>query len=308
MSVTIPDPLTVQLGQAVQLAYQAYQQGSKWQPSAPSGWSYTASISGWDEIIGKDGVAELFGLVFQATANPSQVLVAFRGTDSKVDAYNDVFYFTEAFTPYADVEQPTVAKVSRGFNGIYVHTGSTLATSMQAQLFQLLASISGSSSGLSQLYVTGHSLGGALAELFAYDLTLSLPSVPAQTITFAAPMVGIASWGQAYDRGGGPGASTIRVVNLDDVVPNLPPHSIAPDYVQVAQQFSIQFKGTNEGLHPTEDLVIRHEMDNYLYVIEQAIGQTPQQWAGTFPDGVFVLKHGPDKGQPVTNRSVIPAS
>lgn len=306
MGITLPNPLTVQMGQAVQQAYLAFKQGSQWQPTAPSGWSYTTSITGWDEIISHDGTAELFGLVFQAAADPSQVLIAFRGTDSKVDAYNDLFYFTETFTPYANVTPPIAAAVAKGFNGIYVHTGKTLATSLQAQVFQLLSSISAASSGLSQIYVTGHSLGGAIAELLAYDLSLSLPSTPATTITFAAPMVGIQSWGQAYDAG--PGASTIRVVNLDDVVPNLPPLSISPNYVQVAQEFAIQFKGQNEGLHPTEDLIIRHEMDNYLYVIEQAIGQSPQQWAGTFPDGVITLKHGPHKGQPVTDESVIPSA
>lgn len=307
MGITLPNPLTVQMGQAVQQAYLAFKQGSQWQPTAPSGWSYTTSISGWDEIVSSDGKAELFGLAFQATADASQVLIAFRGTDSKVDAYNDLFYFTEVFTPYATGTTST-AEVAKGFNGIYVHTGETLATSLQAQVFQLLSSISNSSSGLSQIYVTGHSLGAAIGELLAYDLALSLAGTPVTTITFAAPMVGIQSWGQAYDASSAGGA-TIRVVNLDDVVPNLPPHSISPNYVQVAQEFAIQFKGTNEGIqHPTEDLVIRHEMDNYLYVVEQAIGQSPQQWAGTFPDGVFVLKHGPNKGQPVTDESVIPPS
>ena len=40
----------------------------------------------------------------------------------------------------------------------------------------------------------------------------SLSGVPVSTITFAAPMVGIATWAEAYDAAGGPGSTTIRVV------------------------------------------------------------------------------------------------
>ncbi len=304
MSVVLPNPLTLTLGQGVQLAYQAYAQGSSWQPSAPPGWQYVASVTGWDTIISKDGVAELFGLVFQDVAAPGQYLIAFRGTASDTDVLDDLFYFTETFTPYQS-GATTGAEVSRGFNGIYTHTSETLPTSMQASLFGLLESYASSASGLSQLYVTGHSLGGALAELFAFDLALSLPQLAVQTITFAAPMVGIGSWVDAYDSGGAPGSTTIRVVNTFDTVPGLPPPKIAPNYGQVGQPFSIEFKGTNEGWqHPSENVIIRHEMDNYLYVLTQAIGQTPQQWAGTFPDAIYKLADG----TPVTDQSWIPGS
>ena len=73
--------------------------------------------------------------------------------------------------------------------------------------------------------------------------------------------------------------------------------------MQVGQELDLQFKGTNEGpQHPLEDVIIRHEMDNYLYVVQQAIGNTPQQWAGTFPDAIYKLRDG----DPVTDESVLP--
>jgi triacylglycerol lipase len=68
-----------------------------------------------------------------------------------------------------------------------------------------------------QLFVTGHSLGAALAVLFANDASSLTPNL--QVCTFAGPRLGlsdfVASYNQRVPR-------TLRVINRWDIVPNVP--------------------------------------------------------------------------------------
>lgn len=62
------------------------------------------------------------------------------------------------------------------------------------------------------LFITGHSLGGAMAQLAAFRLAGENPNV----VTFAAPMVGDAEFAASL-------ASLVRYENQGDVVPSVPP-------------------------------------------------------------------------------------
>jgi len=71
------------------------------------------------------------------------------------------------------------------------------------------------------IYVTGHSLGAAMATLAAYTLKYSYPSVDVRSITFGSPRVGNLGWMQGF-KSILPGV--FRVVWQKDVVPHIPPH------------------------------------------------------------------------------------
>lgn len=303
MSASTPPTLpaiAIPMGQANVAAFAAFQ-GNSW--TAPPGWQQVGQVTGWDTIFRKDGSEELFAFLWQSTSDATQFLIGFRGTASPSDMEDDTFYFTTSFSAWDASKTPTpTPQVAKGWYNIYTKTGGTMTASMQSQLFTLLQNTNWT---IQTLYISGHSLGGALAELFALDVAVSLPSLSITPITYAAPMVGIESWTNAYASVPST-AATIRVVNQYDIVPTLPPHRIARNYGQVGLEFDVSFRNQNQGIIVTpKDLEIRHEMFNYLTVVTQAQPLSPQQWAGTFTDGVFNGQNGQSL---ITDESWIPSS
>jgi len=78
------------------------------------------------------------------------------------------------------------------------------------------------------VYVTGHSLGGALAALGALDLTVLRPGIPAHVYTFGSPRVGNDAF-QLYFQS--KIVNSIRVVHEKDIVPHLPFRFLAYHHV-----------------------------------------------------------------------------
>ena len=117
----------------------------------------------------------------------------------------------------------------------------------------------------SELYVTGHSLGAALAVLSAPQLAAETSLVPT-VYTFAGPRVGDPVFALAYaDRV----PVTWRVVNTNDIVPTLPPTVAVVDengdekiffYEHVDSEDAITF-GTP--IRSPSDIVEDHSLCNY---------------------------------------------
>ncbi|RKH31653.1 lipase family protein [Corallococcus praedator] len=296
ISPTPPQPVldagvVLPLGQGVVAAYAAFNGKSY---SVPSGWTQVDSLTAW--VPQEGGAAEAFGLWFTADGDSSTAMLALRGTVTAADTRADEEYATTTFVPYSGSVSP-VPKVHGGFWSIYTGTSSTVPTSMQAQVFAWLAA-----NNITTLYVTGHSLGGGLAEFLALDLAVGNPSLSATTVTFAAPKAGLSdSWGTAYAQYV-TNPTTVRVVNQYDVVPTLPP---GLRYTQVGEEFDVLFYNTL-GDTSTQEATIRHEMDNYLAVLTQALATStpPQVFVGTFPDGVYT----DSSGNPLQDTSEAPTA
>lgn len=270
------DPcLTLALAQASIAAYADYKRE---QVVPPENYRLVARWTGWDaSILG--GQEERFGLLFQTTLPGEKIFIfAFRGTDSALDIYEDLFFNTVPFTPYEGKVSPT-PYVASGFYDIYDGVGGSMTQSMRQQVFSLLAKHQPS-----RVYLTGHSLGGALSQLFSLDLAVSSPHLWAANMNFASPMVGTSDWQAAYQAQAAeqdPGRKTVRVYNYWDYVPSLPPALF--NYTHVGRGFRTSFYVQSEW-YP--HVFSRHSILNLQKVLQHAVWRDPQVWAGTFQDPV----------------------
>ena len=152
-------------------------------------------------------------------------IVSFRGTQSEAEWLRDF----DAI--------PVEAKIGEG----HVHKG------FQEQYFRLRDSVQhGLRWTTRPLWITGHSLGAALAVLCAADFSDKNPLV----YTFEGPRVGMVIWSSWFDK---QVKDCYRVVNIWDPVPHLPP--FLDYYKHVGKQVLI-----DPGF--TDDVHISHGLDS----------------------------------------------
>lgn len=275
LSATQVNPsLTLTLAQASLAAYNDYQN----QPFVPPpNYKFYRRFTGWDDWLFDFGQEERFGLIFkyngpQMIAN--RFIVAFRGTDSYSDVYEDGFFWSPAsFQPYRNTILPA-PNVCEGFYDIYSTLGGSMNQTMQQQIFSMLPD------NPSEVLITGHSLGGALSQLFTLDMRVSMPNVNIKTVNFASPRVGDATWQTACD-GVGATEKITRVINYWDLVPDYPLG--ISGYVSVGAQFDTAFSRCNWwDYNPLSE----HSLLNLQTVLNHCVWLNPQVWVGNFADAV----------------------
>ncbi|MEJ2622710.1 MAG: lipase family protein [Candidatus Thiodiazotropha sp.] len=231
---------------------------------APSGFELIDSWSGVDSLFGRDSNVETYGVVFRSTAAPWRYIFAFRGTDSLLDMLDDCGVESQTFMPFESTAQrPDQVLVESGFNDIYRYSDGSVA-SMQEQLFSLVDRYQNSAKPLSEIYITGHSLGGALCQLFTLDLALSRPLISGENINFASPRVGNRAFVDLY--GAQTHHSTLRVVNVHDAVPRLPPSKLG--FRHHPSAYLVAFHARD--IFGELDLKAAHSSQNYQAVIHCA--------------------------------------
>lgn len=160
--------------------------------------------------------------------HPKATVLSFRGTENESE-------WLEDFDALAVPNQYGEGLVHAGFQ--------EQANRLRDNVLELCPSTSG------QLWITGHSLGAALAVLFASYLSYLLDLEPL-VYTFAGPRVGWANFAGFYNRRA---PSTFRVVNIWDIVPHLP--SVVGGYAHVGNV--AQIDGGFEDAHNA------HSLDSY---------------------------------------------
>ena len=143
----------------------------------------------------------MFAIVF-TDDDASRCIISFTGTMKVAEWMNDINLVQ---TDSSILNNHIIgSKVHSGFYHIYL--------AVRQQIWELLSTFT----NLKELYITGHSLGGALSTLCAFDFAHHNPI----HYSFASPRVGNVIFADRYNQILPTG---LRIYNIDDTVPSLPP-------------------------------------------------------------------------------------
>ena len=303
------------MGQACQLTYLQYQQTK----GAPVELSQLALVTGvssygqlgnaltWTEAIGigavqpgSPGLATVpFGFAFTAqdsNSKPVFNVIAFRGTRSYSEWVADA-EATPAEFNLAKGDHLLPALVHGGFYGLYNAGGATPPASgtLADQVRTILKLVQQQESNV-PLYITGHSLGGALAELCAadvganfgrgyfsalYEYSLASPQVAAGITTtlklFNSPIEIPTTYFTGVLTSSVLSGGAYRIVNSADLIPLLPFTVGSPSGWGVEFAPSIPASATVNWLVQTGDIGGNHAVDLYADFLDQLPATWPAQ-------------------------------
>jgi len=240
---------------------------------------------------------EFYGIVVHSIENPDSRIIAIRGTEGRLEWFDDAFAFLTSFR-----QVPDAGKVAKGFDRIYdslkvvkhplprdragataapeaIAVPETFSGSFAEQLEQLAISreatrgvAPSASEGRGRPHrptvVTGHSLGSALATLFVMENAAKHKFDISTSCTFASPRVGNSEFVRLFN---GLAINSWRIVNTDDEVPKLPFRLPLFDYQHV--DTAVPFASASFAKH---DLVCGHAMETYLHWLDASSKVRPE--------------------------------
>lgn len=193
------------------------------------------------------------------------IVVAWRGTVAPTEWFSDLMTKLECI----EKKKKKKVKVQQGFLSIYKSKSeftryNKLSASEQVmQEVKRLVSFYKKKGETVSLTTTGHSLGGALALLNAYEAAVSIPDLFISVISFGAPRVGNINF---KERLGELGVKTLRVVVKQDIVPKLPGiimNKILNKISSLTQKLNFVYRhvGTQLKLDAFVSPYLKHESD-----------------------------------------------
>ena len=255
----------IQFGQLVNAAYNAFEG----KPYPTPGFDVLATIYGndlaTDRNPGRGDTRVLIGLILQAQGSGAAV-VAIRGTEGIKEWVPDAQF---GDTPFAKVAE--AGRTEDGFTAMY--KSMTVGNVPGAQtVVDALAGIPWKRP-VTSLTICGHSLGGALATMFALDVAANkvAPFSPPTVYTYASPRTGNPDFATKY---GQMISTTYRFVDNVDLVPKLPsPFFPGLPYRHVCEHLgmdSMTLIPPKVRLQPNP--VCWHILSSYIYLMSLASG------------------------------------
>ena len=200
-----------------------------------------------DFIIGSTGPL-FYGVIANSIAAADSYVIAIRGTSNGIEWWDDGNAIVKV--PF---KVPGCGQVAAGFARIYDSLEvlpSIDATAIAAEA-KSLQSVGGFASQIATLIrhraaandqtpksatieITGHSLGSALATLYALENAKTERISNPRLCTFASPLVGDSTFVSVFNA---LGLTSWRIVNRPDIVTLLPPQSFGFNHVDTEQLY-----------------------------------------------------------------------
>jgi pimeloyl-ACP methyl ester carboxylesterase len=137
------------------------------------------------------------------TTDHGRIVIAFRGTESLLDCLVNLIRFRATF------EYVPKSRVHAGFLKQY-----------KAMRLKILDRLPLMSNRITNILVTGHSLGGALATMFATEMAYIAPTIDVKCIVFASPRVGDRGFTRQIEWMRN--LSILRINHTYDIIPYVP--------------------------------------------------------------------------------------
>ncbi len=224
-------------------------------------------------IFGSTGPV-FYGFIAHSARDPNLAILAIRGTDNDLEWWDDISSL--GMTPF---RVPNCGNVGMGWEKVYetlevverppaaiggAPRSLKAVGVFSAQVAEHLKRHAAEGVGAApdaashSIEVTGHSLGAALATLYAAENTLTnkIPTVQA-LYTFASPMIGDSTFVDIFN---GLKLNSWRIINQQDIVRILPP---GPFYRHVNTEVAYDSTGKVQ-----QSIACCHALSSYLHLID----------------------------------------
>lgn len=216
------------------------------QPSYfPTGWKILTDIVMTD-FFGSETKQEFYGFYAINQAKPSEIVIAFRGTRGWMEWWDDFHFELVPCKTLSGFSNP--GDVAEGFQDIYetftiASPGGSAELSPLTDAVRPTPDIDLSAAGINATAV-GHSLGSALATIYAGDVASNGANLSVYTL--ASPRVGNPDFVTAYNslirsstNPNGPINDNYRIWNWPDIVPRFPKDPFDGGYAHVAGGYEV---------------------------------------------------------------------
>ena len=198
----------------------------------------------------------LFGVLWSVKTDNKTLWLAFRGTTNTQEWLEDFIVNEDSYQEFIDINSNSSINSTSNFknnlniNSIKIHSGFIkLYKKFKIQLIKKLKEINPT-----QLIISGHSLGAAIATLCAWDLsTQNFITNKITVYSIASPKVGNTAFANAINKNSK--LVLYRIVNLSDIVPSTPT-AVVPNFNDKKNPYEYTHGG-----------ILKYFNDNWLSIL-----------------------------------------